>query len=63
MDMGRMPLVCDEIVPAMREYCTERNYDCEGCIFSVKKHLKDPPKSLDCIFANMPRDWLTRSEI
>lgn len=49
--------ISDEAFEAIKKYCTDRNYKCNGCMYRIDKVTKEHSKLLTCIFANCPCSW------
>lgn len=49
--------ITDEAIPSIKDYCTNRNYKCNGCRFSIKYFVPDYKGYATCIFANCPCTW------
>ncbi len=57
INKANKPLINKEALTGISEYCTNREWKCNNCRYSIKKVVDNPSKSATCIFANCPCDW------
>ena len=51
-----------EAIKPIKDYCTERNFKCRGCRYSIKWIIPDYKGYACCVFGNCPCDWAENEE-